>query len=154
VRAPETGDDWVVLTDRVLPIDEASRWVTIPSCGAVVVFSGTVRDHAEGRPGVSALSYEAYAGEVEPRLGRIARECHQRWPGTGRVALWHRTGDLRVGDVSVVVAVSSAHRGPAFEAARWAIDTLKETVPIWKRESWEGGTDWGTGATAITEMGA
>ncbi len=153
VRAPVTGDDWITLTDEVLDAGAGAQWVTVPSCGAVVVFAGTVRDHAEGRPGVSSLTYEAYVEEALARMGRIAAACRDRWPETGRVALWHRTGTLDVGETSVVVAVSSPHRGPAFEAARWAIDTVKESVPIWKHETWDGGSDWGTGAHAVTEVG-
>ena len=119
-------------------------WAGLPSCGAVVLFNGTVRDHAEGRPGVSSLEYEAYEEEVVPRLAAIAAEARARWPVLGRVALLHRTGALVVRETSVVVAASAPHRPEAFSAARFCIDTLKATVPIWKRETWEGGTDWGT----------
>lgn len=151
---PPTAEDWVALTDEPLPMERAGSWVTVGGCGAVVVFGGTVRDHAEGRLGVSELVYEAYAGQVEPRLAAIAAEARTRWPGIGRVVLWHRTGSLGVTEVSVVVAVSAPHRGEAFEAARFAIDTLKSTVPIWKHERWAGGSGWGTGASEITEVGS
>lgn len=153
MRPPVTGDDWVRLSASPLPADVATAWATLPRCGAVVCFSGTVRDHAEGRPGVSQLDYEAYAEAVEPRLAQIAAETRRRWPGTGRVALLHRTGPLAVGECSVVVVVSAPHRGEAFDAARWAIDTLKSTVPIWKRETWAGGSEWGTDAHTIAEVG-
>jgi molybdopterin synthase catalytic subunit len=153
VRAPDHGDDWVALTQEVLDVGVAARWATRPRCGAVVCFSGTVRDHAEGRPGVSELAYEAYAEQVEPRLERIAGEARRRWPDIGRVILWHRTGTLELGESSVVVAVSAPHRAEAFDASRWAIDTVKSTVPIWKRETWAGGTDWGTDAHEIAEVG-
>jgi molybdopterin synthase catalytic subunit len=115
----------------------------------VVVFSGTVRDHAEERPGVTALTYEAYAEQVEPRLAAIAAAARDRWPTVGRLALLHRTGELTVGESSVLVAASSPHRAEAFEAARFCIDTLKSTVPIWKRETWEGGSDWGLDAHPV-----
>lgn len=152
MRPPAKGDDWLGLGSQPLPVDAALSWATRPGCGAVVLFSGTVRDHAEGRPGVSELEYEAYSEQVEPRLARIATEARRRWPGLGRVVLLHRTGVLAVGESSVIVVVSAPHRGEAFEAARWAIDTLKSTVPIWKRETWEGGSDWGTDAHAVAEV--
>lgn len=147
--APTVGDDWFELTSAVLPVGEVHDWAVRPDCGAVVVFTGTVRDHAEGREGVTGLTYEAYAEAVTPVFASIATETRQRHPGVARIALLHRTGDLGLGDVSVVVAVSSAHRPDAFAAARFAIDALKEAAPIWKKETWSGGDDWGTGAHDI-----
>jgi molybdopterin synthase catalytic subunit len=130
----------------------AIGWVTLPGCGAQVVFSGTVRDHAEGRSGVSRIEYEAYAEQVEARLADIASGARHRWPMLGRIALLHRVGELTVGECSVLVVVSAPHRAEAFDAARWSIDTLKEAVPIWKRETWEGGVDWGTGAHDLADI--
>ena len=144
----------VLLTLEPLSLEAAASWVTQPGCGAVLTFQGTVRDHAEGRPGVIELEYEAYAGQVEPRLAAIAAEAQQRWPGVGRVVLWHRTGVLQVTECSVIVAVSAGHRGEAFDAARFCIDTLKRTVPIWKRERWAGGDDWGQDVHEIMEIGS
>jgi molybdopterin synthase catalytic subunit len=152
--AARPDDVSVALTSDVLSIEAASEWVTVAGCGAVVVFQGTVRDHAEGRPGVTELEYEAYASQVVPRLESIAAEAQRRWPGVGRLALWHRTGTLTVTECSVVVAVSAAHRGEAFDAARFCIDTLKHTVPIWKRERWAGGDDWGQDVHEISEIGS
>jgi molybdopterin synthase catalytic subunit len=151
VERPDS-DDWLGLTDACLPVEEAQTWAVRPDCGAVVVFCGTVRDHADGREGVTSLEYEAYDEQVGPRLAAIAADARRRWPGLGRVALLHRVGRLELGEVSVAVVVSAPHRGEAFEAARFAIDTLKETVPIWKRESWSGGSDWGTRAVPIGEV--
>jgi molybdopterin synthase catalytic subunit len=139
---PPAGDTWIALTEEPLPVGAAADWAVRPDCGAMVLFSGTVRDHAEGRPGVSRIVYEAYAEQVEPRLTAIAEEARKRWP-VGRLVLLHRVGELFLGESSVVVVASSAHRGEAFDAARFCIDTLKATVPIWKRETWEGGEDWG-----------
>ncbi len=136
------GDDWVALSEHPLPLTEVATWVVRPDCGASVIFTGTVRDHAEGRPGVCALEYEAYREQAEPRLAGIAGEARRRWPDLGRVALLHRVGRLEVEVASVVVAVSAPHRGNAFEAARFCIDTLKATVPIWKKETWQGGEAW------------
>ncbi|MDQ4132421.1 MAG: molybdenum cofactor biosynthesis protein MoaE [Actinomycetota bacterium] len=148
------GDDWLSLSDEPLPTAAALEWVQRPDCGAVVVFLGTVRDHADGRPGVTALEYEAYEEEVGPRLSSIASEARRRWPACRRLALLHRVGRLEVGETSVVVAASSAHRDDAFAAARFAIDTLKATVPIWKRETWAGGEDWSRACQPAAEVPA
>ncbi|MGH9056765.1 MAG: molybdenum cofactor biosynthesis protein MoaE [Acidimicrobiales bacterium] len=150
----ERGDVWVSLATGVLSVERAASWATRPDCGAVVVFAGTVRDHAEGRPGVSELEYEAYASQVEPRMMAIARDAQLRWPQLGRLVLWHRVGVMALTERSVLVAVSSAHRGDAFDAARYCIDTLKRTVPIWKRERWAGGEDWGQDAHEVEEVGS
>lgn len=150
VHSPPDADRWLALTQEPLDVSGAHDWAVLPQCGAVVVFSGTVRDHAEGRDDVVALTYEAYEEQVVPRLDAIADEVRLRWPSTGRIAAHHRVGRLELGDVSVLVAVSAAHRPEAFEAARYAIDALKASVPIWKREHWSGGNDWGTGAQQIT----
>lgn len=152
VRPPASGDTWLALSADPLPVDAASRWAVRADCGALVLFSGTARDHAAGRPGVWQLEYEAYEEQVQPRLEAIVEEMRRRWPTVGRIALLHRTGVLVVGESAVVVAVSSPHRGEAFEAARFGIDTLKQTVPIWKRESWDGGESWGLEAQHITEV--
>jgi molybdopterin synthase catalytic subunit len=140
------GGDWIELSSGPIPVAEILAWVNQPGCGAIDLFCGTVRDHSEGRPGVERLEYEAYESEVVPRLRAIATEARRRWPDIGRMALWHRTGALEIGEVSVAVAVSTPHRSEAFEATRWCIDTLKQTAPIWKREHWEGGADWAADA--------
>lgn len=149
---PSGASVWVGLTRSALPLERAAAWVARPDCGAVVVFSGTVRDHAQSRPGVSELEYEAYESQVEPRLTRIAEAALADHPGTGRIVIWHRIGTLAVGESSIVVAASSAHRHEAFQAARYCIDTVKTTVPIWKRERWAGGEDWGLDAHDVSEV--
>jgi molybdopterin synthase catalytic subunit len=154
VHTPATGDDWIGLSGAPLPTDEASAWVVRPDGGGVVTFVGTVRDHAEGRPGVTGLDYEAYAEQAEARMAVVATEARTRYPGVGRIAMLHRTGSLAVTEAAVVVAVSAPHRDEAFDAARFCIDTLKATVPIWKKESWTGGSDWGTDATPVGGAGA
>ena len=116
------------------------------------MFSGTARDHSDGRPDVMVLEYEAYEEQVVPRLAAIADEARVRWPSLGRLVLLHRTGRVPVGESSVVVVASAPHRGDAFAAARFCIDTLKATVPIWKREQWRGGESWGLEAQHITEI--
>jgi molybdopterin synthase catalytic subunit len=150
------SDDWVGLTTGRLPIGSPLEWAVVPGCGAVVSFVGTVRDHAEGRPGVTGIEYEAYAEQVEPRLRAIAAAARRRWDDLGRVVLLHRVGPLAVTDASVLVVTSTPHRAGAFAAARFCIDTLKTTVPIWKRESWLGGVEWGADAAdvgAVTDRG-
>ena len=146
------GDDWCALTELPLSVGSVYDWAVLPHCGAVVLFSGTVRDHAEGRAGVSLLEYEAYEAQVVPRLEVIAADIRQRWPSVGRVALLHRVGPLHLAESSVLVVVSSPHRPEAFEAARHGIDTLKATVPIWKREHWDGGVDWGLQAMDVGQV--
>jgi molybdopterin synthase catalytic subunit len=139
----ESSSDWIALVTEPLPIAEATEWATTPGSGAVVTFLGVVRDSSEGRPGVTGLTYEAYEDVAIARLGEVAAEVRRRWPAVERMALLHRTGRLGLSEASVAVVVSSPHRPEAFDAARFAIDTLKETVPIWKREHWAGGDDWG-----------
>ncbi|MGH9224317.1 MAG: molybdenum cofactor biosynthesis protein MoaE [Acidimicrobiales bacterium] len=142
-RLPEAGAfDWLGLSEDALPVVAALEWANLPGCGAVVLFCGTVRDHGDGRTGVTSLHYEAYEEEVEPKLALIAAEARRRWPDLGRLALLHRVGTLAVAEVSVAIVASAPHRSEAFDAARFGIDSVKTTVPIWKRERWEGGEDW------------
>jgi molybdopterin synthase catalytic subunit len=153
VLPPAEGETWVGLTEAPLPLDAATAWAVRPDCGAVVLFSGTARDHSEGRPGVWRLEYEAYETQVVPRLEQLAAAARARFPSVGRLVLLHRVGLVPVGESSVVVVASAPHRGEAFDAARYGIDTLKATIPIWKRESWEGGESWALEAQHITEAG-
>lgn len=142
-RLPDaTAQDWLGLTDAALPVAEALAWAVLPHCGAAVLFCGVVRDNAQGRPDVTSLHYEAFEEEVAPRLSAIAAEARRHWPDVARLAIHHRVGTLAVGEVSVVIVASAPHRGDAFAAARFAIDTVKTTVPVWKRETWSGGEDW------------
>jgi molybdopterin synthase catalytic subunit len=136
------GNDWIAISGDQLPVDEAWRWVGVSECGGIVTFCGTVRDYSDGRAGVTSLEYEAYEEHVVPRLTDVATAARVRWPEIGRLALLHRVGRLEVGEVAVVVAASTPHRAEAFAAAQFCIDTLKHTVPIWKLETWEGGSDW------------
>lgn len=152
--AAPMGDDWVAVSAFELPLAEVTAWVGRPDCGAIVVFSGTARDHAEGRPDVHRLEYEAYEEQATRRIEAVVAECRRRWPVLGRMAVLHRTGVVDIGSPAVVVAASSAHRAEAFDAARFGIDEVKRTVPIWKRESWAGGESWGLEAQHLTEVGA
>ena len=129
------------------PLDVADLAAGIASAasGASVVFTGTARDHAPGKTEVTHLDYEAYPEQVEAKIAEIVADARERWP-IMHVTVAHRTGRVNVGEPSVVVAVSSAHRGDAFEAARFIIDELKERAPIWKKEHWSGGAEWIEGA--------
>ena len=147
--APPAAPDWLELTEEPLPVDAATSWAATPGSGAVVTFCGVVRDHSDGRPGVTGLTYEAYESEVTRRFVEIAAQTRRRWPVVERLALLHRTGELALGEPSVVVVASAPHRAEAFEAARFAIDTLKETAPIWKREHWADGSDWAESAHEV-----
>lgn len=133
---------------------QALGWSVLPGCGAVTSFVGTVRDHAEGRTGVVSVHYEAYRELVVPKLADVAAAARGQWPDLGRLALLHRVGTLAVGEASVLVVVSAPHRAAAFDAARFCIDTIKAAVPIWKRETWDGGSDWGLGAKPVSAVDA
>jgi len=128
------------LSDQPLDAAAVSARVEGPGMGGIVVFVGAVRDHARGRE-IRHLEYEAYAGMAEREMERIADEAAERWQGA-RVAIAHRTGRLEIGDLAVVVAAAAPHRAEAFAACRYAIDTLKERVPIWKKEFATDGEYW------------
>ncbi len=129
-----------VVTDNVLDPRKVENLVIDDASGALVTFAGTVRDNARGKS-VSALEYEAYPPAAEKMLEQIGDEIFERW-GISTVAIVHRYGLLQVGETSVVIAVSSAHRDAAFEACRYAIERIKVLVPIWKREIYEDGAVW------------
>ena len=152
VAPVEATNDWVALTELPLSLGLFADWAVLARCGAIVAFSGTVRDHADGRPGVSLLEYEAYEEQVVPKLQAIVDEARRLWPTLGRMALVHRIGPMSVEESSVIVAVSSPHRPEAFAAARFGIDTLKSTVPIWKKEHWGEGAAWGQNAVPVERI--
>ena len=135
-----------LLTREALDLDTLSLSVEGPDCGAVVTFAGNVRDNARGNR-VLYLEYEAYEALADKHLRHLIGETQRRWQV--RAAVQHRLGRLEIGECSVAVAVASAHRGDAFEACRWLMDTLKETVPIWKKEFFEGGAHWVEGPNVI-----
>lgn len=125
------------------PIDAAALLaaVTSPASGGSVLFLGTTREWTDGRQ-TAWLYYEAYADMAKDKLAQLEGEARRRWPVVD-CAIVHRLGRVDLGEASVAVAVSAAHRDAAFEAARWLIDTLKQVVPIWKQEHWaDGGAAW------------
>jgi MoaE-MoaD fusion protein len=130
----------VLLTSEPLDVTAAEALVRTDADGAVCTFTGVVRNHAEGRA-VERLEYEAYPEMAKPQMRRVGEEA-LRQTGATAVALWHRTGTLEIGEASVVVSASAPHRAEAFAACRYAIDTLKADVPIWKKEHGEGGAVW------------
>lgn len=135
-----TGLVLIEIGDHPVQVDRLLAAVADPRAGAVVLFLGVVRDNARGRR-VDHLQYEAYERLARREMEKIAGSIAERWPGA-RIAIAHRTGRLKVGETSVAISVSAPHRAEAFEAARFGIDTLKQTVPIWKKEIWEGGEAW------------
>lgn len=153
-RPTERADsaDWIGLMREPLRIAAAYEHCVDAACGAVVLFSGTVRDHAGDRTDVSHIDYEAYEEQVEPKLAQIAQHMRTRWNSLGQVVLLHRVGPVALGESSVVVAASSPHRADAFAAARFGIDTIKATLPIWKCEHHAAGTDWGLAATDVESV--
>lgn len=138
VTAPWVGSVAIV-RDRI-EVAALEREVGDPAAGAIVSFAGTTRRDNAGRK-VTRLEYEAYEPMALSEMRKLAREAGQRWPIV-RIAITHRIGAVEIGETSVAIAVSAAHRGAAFEACRFAIDRLKETVPIWKKEYFEGGELW------------
>jgi len=145
------GDKLFEITPQAISVDEVSRRVSSPAVGAVVSFAGLVRNTNEGRD-VRELEYEAYAEMAEPLLAQIGDEIRARWP-VQAVAIVHRVGRLAIGEASVVIAVASGHRQGAFEACRYAIDRVKEMVPIWKKEYFQGGEVWIEGPEGVHEAG-
>ncbi len=132
------------VTAEALDANELLTAVRQDESGAVVLFHGVARNNSEGRR-VIALEYEAHASLAEKKLREVAREVRERWPITAIAAL-HRTGRLAIGETSLLVAVSSPHRKEAFEASQYAVDRIKQIVPVWKKEIWEDGTgEWVSG---------
>jgi molybdopterin synthase catalytic subunit len=134
------------VTCEPLDLLGAAAAVSADEYGAVATFVGLVRDHNAGRR-VLYLDYECYEPLAIKAFERIAVEAREQWPAT-RLAIAHRTGTLRIGEASVVIAAGAAHRADAFSACRYAIERIKQIAPIWKREYFEGGDVWIEGATA------
>ena len=137
------GNTWVGISAEKLPFEEAASWAVLPGCGAVVTFSGVVRDHSEGRQGVFELIYEAYEPQAVRCLEEVAERARSEWSELGRLVLLHRVGALAVSEAAVLVVASAPHRAEAFAAAGFCIDALKASVPIWKLEKHQDGEDWG-----------
>ena len=130
----------ISITEKPIDVNKLLNDVSDQSSGASVLFTGTVRDHNK-QDKVSKLHYEAYQEMAEKILQEIENEIHAKWKINKFIAI-HRTGTLKVGEVSVAVAVSSEHRKESFEACKFGIDSIKEKAPIWKKEFAESGAEW------------
>lgn len=128
------------VTDRPIDLQELVSYVTAPEAGAIATFIGTSRNHNEGRK-VIALDYDGYPEMAEKQLARIGEAARSKWQ-ICRIAIVHRLGPVQITEASVMIAVSAAHRDAAFAACRFAIEEIKKTVPIWKKEVFEGGEVW------------
>lgn len=136
------GRDRFKITFAPLDLATVYQLADASANGAIVVMSGMVRDNTDGRA-VTYLEYQAYEPMAITVFAQIDREVRQQWPEVERLVIHHRTGRLQVGEISVLVAVGCPHRGEAFEACRYAIDTLKHNAPIWKKEHWaDGSSSW------------
>jgi molybdopterin converting factor subunit 1 len=134
------GSGTCTLSERPLDVAATIARVSGPGMGGIVTFLGAVRDEARGRA-IHHLEYESYPEMAEREMQKISDEAAERWPGV-KVAIAHRAGHLEVGELAVVIAAAAPHRAEAFEACRFAIDTLKRTVPIWKKEVATDGEYW------------
>ena len=151
--APQSGAPIVTyLTREPIPAELLVAAAKQGSDGAVVVFDGIVRDNTRGRRTLH-LDYEAYEAMAQKQIAELAAQAVERY-GVRGVTLVHRLGRLEVGETSVLIVVASAHRGAAFEACRWVIDTLKKTVPIWKKETFVDGAVWADGEPFPAELAA
>lgn len=136
-------EDFFEITANVIPTARLAEELKAPQDGATVVFEGIVRNHSKGRETLY-LEYETYEPMALRAMREIGREAKQRFP-VDRIGMIHRTGRLEIGEASVAILVASAHRAPAFEACRYAIDELKRRVPIWKKEHFKDGSIWAEG---------
>jgi MoaE-MoaD fusion protein len=134
------GSERAWIDSAPLSLDALVREVTGPEMGGLVTFTGIVRNHARGES-IDHLEYEAYAPMAEKELRKLVAAASERWPHV-RLAISHRVGRLAVGDAAVMIAAAGPHRAEAFEVCRWAIDRLKESVPIWKKEFASSGSYW------------
>ena len=128
------------ISDKPLDLEKITQLVTDDACGAIDIFVGTVRDQTKGKK-VLQLDFEAYEKMAISEMAKLAEEAAERWP-VKKMAIHHRVGSLRIGETAVIIAVSTPHRNASFEACKFVIDTLKQTVPIWKKEIFEDGEVW------------
>ncbi|SDI31639.1 molybdopterin synthase subunit MoaE [Alteribacillus persepolensis] len=134
------SSDLFTITDQPISVEEMTQKVIRPECGAVTTFMGTVRELTNGKRTIS-LEYHAYESMAVKMLEQIGQEIKEEWPDTLAV-IAYRKGHLNISDIAVVICISSLHRKPAYEANQYAIERIKEIVPIWKKEQWADGTEW------------
>lgn len=130
----------IEITPNPLVVDQCFNKVSDPECGGVDIFMGTVRNHTNNKR-VVRLEYEAYESMALNEMKKIADHATNRWP-IKNILIHHRTGTLHIGDIAVIIATNAPHRQAAFDACHYAINTLKQTVPIWKKEVFEDGEEW------------
>ncbi len=138
-QVPIQAEHFRIVTEPI-SVEEVISRVVHPHAGAINTFIGTVRELTRGRKTLY-LEYEAYVSMAEKKLQQIGQEIGERWPNS-RVAIFHRIGRLAISDIAVAIAVSTPHRADAYEASRYAIERIKDIVPIWKKEFWEDGEAW------------
>jgi len=129
------------IVDKPIDVEEVRQKVVSRNAGAITLFIGTVRELTKGKKTLH-LEYQAYPAMAIKMLEQISKEIQERWSDEVKVAISHRVGHLEISDIAVVIAVSSPHRKVAYEANEYAIDRIKQIVPIWKKEFWEDGTEW------------
>nr|WP_294796287.1 molybdenum cofactor biosynthesis protein MoaE [uncultured Mucilaginibacter sp.] len=130
----------IKISPSTLNVQECAEWVMSPDSGGIDLFIGTVRNATKGKA-VTRLEFEAYETMALREMERIAAKAIEKWP-VQKILIHHRTGVLQIGEIPVIIAVAAAHRAAAFDACRYIIDTLKETVPIWKKEIFDDGEVW------------
>jgi molybdopterin synthase catalytic subunit len=130
----------IKISPSTLNVQDCVGWIIAPESGGIDVFIGTVRNATKGKA-VVRLEFEAYEKMALSEMEKLAQQAFDKWP-VQKILIHHRTGVLQVGEMPVIIAVSAAHRDAAFEACRYLIDTLKQTVPIWKKEIFEDGEVW------------
>ncbi|KGX86048.1 molybdenum cofactor biosynthesis protein MoaE [Pontibacillus marinus] len=134
----ESKQFWI--TEKFISIDDVVKNVVRPEAGAINTFIGTVREFTKGKRTLY-LKYDAYVPMAEKKLAQIGDEIRGKWP-EARCSIAHRIGELSISDIAVVIAVSTPHRADSYDASRYAIERIKEIVPIWKKEHWEDGEQW------------
>jgi molybdopterin converting factor subunit 1 len=145
--AVDTTPELYRLTREVMDAQALADLVQRDEAGALALFYGNVRNHSEGKQ-VERLEYESHDSMAVAKMRQAAQETRERFPEISEVGVWHRVGMLEIGETSLLVAVSSAHRKEAFEACHWCVDRVKEIVPVWKKEHWVGGgAEWVPGHT-------
>ncbi|NXL66374.1 MOC2B synthase, partial [Chordeiles acutipennis] len=140
-ESKDVPKDFIKLKSEKLSVDEVSELVISPCCGAVSLFIGTTRNNFEGKK-VIHLEYEAYISMAETEIKKICRDIRQKWPSVKHIAVHHRLGVVPITEASVIIAVSSPHRAESLEAVMYCINTLKASVPIWKKEIYEDEYSW------------
>ena len=144
--------EWIAVGAEPLDPQGVASWAVRDGCGAVVTFAGTVRETSSARDDVIALEYETDEALAVSRIKEVIGAARRKWPGIVAVGVHHRLGRVELGGVTVLVAVSSPHRAEAFEASQYCIDTVKRAVPMYKREIWEGGSEWSQEAVPIASV--